>query len=156
LPWLRPQRRRAFPGVSLPELLAVVALLALALLVTIPLVSSRVHEARLRAAASQFVTTLRAARMIAISKNVTCTVTVAPDPANRYAYTDASGALRTVELPAGVRFDPATPSFAFRPDGRLDARSEAVIEAALSGGRTEIWRVIVPPSGIAEVKRESR
>ena len=88
-------RRRATMsrGVSLPELIVVIAILALAVIVTVPMIADRVHQAKLRSAASQYAVSLRAARMIAVSKQTTVTVTVHRNPDNRYEYVDATGEL---------------------------------------------------------------
>ena len=67
-------------GVSLPELLVVIAILALAALVTIPLTARRVHELRLRSTADQFLVTVRAVRMVAVTTGRPTTLTVSSFP----------------------------------------------------------------------------
>lgn len=144
-------------GVSLPELLVVVALLALAALVTIPLTARRVHELRLRSAADQFLVTVRAARMVAATTGRQTVLTVSPHPEDRYEYTDAGGRLRTVELPQGVRIDEASSlALAFRANGSLQPPIPAtvVFKARLPKGIVERWTVTTPMSGIPSMTRE--
>lgn len=92
----------------MPELLVVVALLALAALVTIPLAARLVHELRLRSTADQFLVTVRAARMVAVTTGRQTSLTVSPHPEDSYLYLDAGGRRRETCLPTGVRIDEAS------------------------------------------------
>jgi prepilin-type N-terminal cleavage/methylation domain-containing protein len=89
-------------GVSFPELMVVIALLALAVVVTVPIVASRIHELRLRSTADRFVMALRAQRMMAVTTGKPTAVIVQaegppsggqPDPHNSYAFADRQGRL---------------------------------------------------------------
>src|SRR5262245_13774928 len=91
-------------GFSLTEILIVVAIIGLAIAITVPLVAENVSQARIRAAADQFSVDLRAARMIAVSKRATpyLDVSVQPDPVNRYTFVNGRGETRVVQMPTGV------------------------------------------------------
>jgi Tfp pilus assembly protein FimT len=143
-------------GVSFPELLVMIAILALAAMVTIPLIADRIHQAKLDAAAGQYAVTLRAARMIAVSKQRSVAVTVRAAPDNVYEYVDAAGRLRSTHLPDGAWFDPdeSDATVVFAPDGSLDDATSTVIKARMSGGVVESWKIDVPLAGIPRVSHE--
>jgi prepilin-type N-terminal cleavage/methylation domain-containing protein len=144
-------------GVSLPELLVVIALLALAALVTIPLTARRVHELRLRSNADQFLVTVRAARMVATTTGRRTVLTVSPHPDDRYEYVDAAGRTRVMELPQGVRIDEGSAlTLAFRANGSLEPPVPAIVvlKARLPKGLVERWTVTTPMSGIPSMVRE--
>jgi hypothetical protein len=141
--------------VSLPELVVVIALLALGVIVTVPLIADRVHDVKLRSAVSQFTVSLRAARMTAVARGTPVTVDVSAT-AGTYGYVDASGTARTFALPPGARFDPAsTPAITFQPAGSLDATATAILEALFSNGTVRRWTVDVPLSGFPTVTQEA-
>ncbi len=151
----RPRAAASRRGVSLPELLVVIAVLALAMMISIPLIADRVHHAKLGAAASQYAVSLRAARMIAVSKQTPVTVSVlAVDQA--YEYLDAMGRLRRTKLPEGVQIDDAESDDAivFNPNGSLGAPARTVMKSTVSGGVDASWTIDVPVSGIPEVRRD--
>jgi len=148
---------RASRGVSLPELLVVIAILALAALVSIPLTARRVHELRLRTTADQFLVTVRAARMVAVTTGRQTVLNVSPHPDDRYEYLDAGGRSRAVKMPAGVRIDEAsTATLVFRANGSLQPPVPAtvVLKARLPKGIVERWTVTTPMSGIPSIERE--
>jgi type II secretory pathway pseudopilin PulG len=140
--------------VSLPELLVVIAILALGVMVSIPMIADRVHLAKAQSAVGQYAVTLRAARMIAVSKQTPVTVTVRVHPDNFYEYNDAMGRLRTTRLPAGVWFDDteSTGDLVFSPDGSLAAVSKTVIQSTMFDGAVREWVVDVPFSGIPVIR----
>ena len=144
-------------GISLPELLVVVALLALALLITVPLTARRVNELRLRSTADQFLVTVRAARMVAVTTGRQTVLSIEPHPSDRYEYTDAGGKTREIELPPGVRIDEASAlALVFRPNGSLEPPVPAtvVLKGRLPKGIVERWTVTTPMSGIPSMQRE--
>ena len=144
-------------GVSLPELLVVIAILALAALVSIPLAARRVHELRLHATADQFLVTVRAVRMVAVTTGRQTALNISPHPGDRYDYIDAGGKSRAVEMPAGVRIDEASaPALIFRANGSLQppAPATVVLKARLPKGVVERWTVTTPMSGIPSMERE--
>jgi Tfp pilus assembly protein FimT len=118
-------KRRA--GFSVPEVLLVCAILGLGVAVALPFVTSKVRETKLRSSAGQFVVTLRAARMVAVTAGTRIPVTVTPHggggslPGNSYEYMDTAGKLRRVELPRGVRIVSSDSPIVFMPNGSVEA-----------------------------------
>lgn len=114
-------------GFSLPELLLVVSILALCVLFTVPFVTTKMRETRLRSAAGQFAVTLRAARMVAVTAGTRTPVTVrAYDAGNSYEYTDSTGKLRQVQLSGGVAIVSSDSPIVFMPNGSVDAAEPPV------------------------------
>jgi len=134
----------------------VISILALGVMVSIPLIADRVQRTKVRSAASQYAMVLRAARMIAVASQRPVSVNVESHPANAYSYTDRTGKVRATELPDGVWIDPVESSteVVFGRDGSLASAARTVIASKLSGGRTEVWTVDVPVTGIPQVRHE--
>lgn len=151
-------------GVSFPELLVVISILALAMMVSIPLVSERVQAAKLRAAASQYATTLRAARMVAVTRQMPVEVTIlfdpypvppsgdGPDGEYSYQYFDSAGREHTTKLPPGAWVDQALSDLTvrFAPDGSLAAPAKLLIKTVSPSG-TDTWTVETPVTGVPRV-----
>src|SRR5262245_44163688 len=145
-------------GFTLTEILVVVAIIGLAIAITVPLVAENVNQARIRSAADQFSVDLRAARMIAVSKRATpfLDVSVQPDPVNRYTYVNGRGETRVVQFPKGVRI--ITPSTAYTVrylrDGSVSGGGNTtVLRVQLSAGDEEEWRVITNAMGVTRTTR---
>jgi prepilin-type N-terminal cleavage/methylation domain-containing protein len=146
-------------GFSLGELLVVIAIVALAAGVSIPLVAEQFRQAKIRGAADQFTMTLKAARMIAVTKRATVDVTVVTDsstsdPPNTYTYPDQGGTLRTVQLPDGVRIVSSTSPISFRLNGSIPAAATTVMEADLTSGTTERWTVTTSILGVPTISHQ--
>lgn len=94
--------RRGARGVTLPELLVVVAVISLAVTVSVPLISDVVRQARLKGAVDEFAAVLRAARWTAVNSNSTRTVTVRIHPDDSYAWTNLRGVEHDTGMPNGV------------------------------------------------------
>jgi Tfp pilus assembly protein FimT len=141
--------------VSLPELLVVIAVLALVIMASVPLVASRVQRFRARSAAGQFVVVLRAARMIAVTRTSEISVSVMPDPANAYAHVDSEGRVHQVQLPPGVRIAASsTGTITFKPDGTLEQPATTVFETTFVEDMVERWTVETAVTGITRLTRE--
>jgi Tfp pilus assembly protein FimT len=130
-------------------------------MVSVPLIGERVKEARTRAAVTQFASTLRAARMIAVTTGQPVPVVVRQNacpacsdesPANSYDYIDASGRPRLFRLPSGVRITASTSPIEFKPNGSLDFPAETTIEAGAPQD-LDVWTVSIPLSGIPALAR---
>ena len=141
-------------GFTIAELLAVLAIGGIILAVGIPLVAEKLREAEIRGAADQFTMSLRAARMIAVSKHATVDVDVAIDPDNFYEYTDAFGNLRHIDMPNSVQIVSSTDPISFQSNGSVAAAAVTVIEASLSGGVIDRWTVTTPLLGVATITHE--
>ena len=145
-------------GFSLTEILVVVAIMGLAIAITVPLVAENVNQARIRSAADQFSVDLRAARMIAVSKRATpyLDVSVQPDPVNRYTYVNGRGETRVVQLPTGVRIITPNADYTIRyqRDGSVSGGGNTtVLRVLLSAGAEEEWRVMTNAMGVTRTTR---
>jgi prepilin-type N-terminal cleavage/methylation domain-containing protein len=146
----RESRREA--GVTLPELLVVLAIGGLVLSVGVAIVSDQVRSANIRGAADQFAVDLRAARMIAVSRQANVDLVVQPDPQNRYSYTRADGIPIAVELPPQVKIVSSSPTtIQFRSNGSVTAAATTVIEISLSGNTKERWTVTTSAVGVPAI-----
>jgi prepilin-type N-terminal cleavage/methylation domain-containing protein len=145
-------------GFSLTEILVVVALVGLAIVITVPLVAENVNQARIRTAADQLSVDLRAARMIAVSKRAMpfLDVSVQPDPVNRYSFVNARGEARTVQLPTGVRIITPSVDYTIRylRDGSVSGGGNTtVMRVRLSAGDEEEWQVVTNAMGMTRTTR---
>ena len=145
-------------GFSLTEILVVVALVGLAIAITVPLVAENVNQARIRTAADQLSVDLRAARMIAVSKRAMpfLDVSVEPDPVNRYSFVNARGEARTVQLPTGVRIITPSVDYTIRylRDGSVSGGGNTtVMRVRLSAGDEEEWQVVTNAMGVTRTTR---
>jgi prepilin-type N-terminal cleavage/methylation domain-containing protein len=143
------QTARNQRGFSLPELLVVLAVIGLLVVVAVPLVSEQVRRATVLGSVDVLRTDLRAARMIAATRQQAVPFTFELTPQNRYSYTKNDGKTRTVQLPPGVRVVSASPSttITFQPNGSVTAASTVVIEIVL-GRDTERWTVTTSVVGV--------
>jgi prepilin-type N-terminal cleavage/methylation domain-containing protein len=152
------RQERKERGFSLTEILVVVAIIGLAVAITVPLVAEAVNQNRIRAAADQFAVDLRAARMIAVTKRADpfLDVSVTPNPTNRYTFVNGRGEPRTVDLPAGVRIiSPSTAyTVRFLRDGSVSGGGNTtVMRVQLNDGVEEEWRVITNAMGVTRITR---
>lgn len=139
-------------GVTLPELLVVVSIIALAVTVAIPVISEAVRSARIQTATDQFAVSLMAARMLAVTRQTPVDVTVAVHPANYYEYPDRHGRLKRFELPKGVRISASSNPITFRADGSVEGGASTTFEAVV-GGAGKRYEVDVSILGISKVTR---
>jgi Tfp pilus assembly protein FimT len=140
--------------VTLAELLAVIALMGILVAVAVPLVAEQVRQAKIRGAADEYASTLKAARMLAVSKRAPQSVTVNVHPTNTYAYVDTRERDRTFRMPDGVRIVSSTDPITFQINGSLTAAATTVIEASLNDGVIERWTVTTGIAGVPNVVRE--
>lgn len=152
------RQARTERGFTLTEILVVVAIIGLAVAITVPLVAEAVNQNRIRTSADQFAVDLRAARMIAVTKRASpyLDVSVTPNPTNSYTFVNGRGETRNVQLPAGVRI--ITPSTAytirFLRDGSVTGGGNTtVMRVQLNSGVEEEWRVITNAMGVTRVTR---
>lgn len=119
--------RRSERGVTLPEILIVLAIIGLFLVIGLPNVNNYIRAARVRAGNDGIVSDLRLARYIAISNRTTATVTFDAS-ARTWSYTDIHGAtvVRTLEM--GITFPTLTNTpVTFRSDGSLGTTAPTVV-----------------------------
>jgi prepilin-type N-terminal cleavage/methylation domain-containing protein len=142
-------------GITLPELLVVVAIIALAVTVAVPLISDAVRAARVRTATDEFALSLMAARMLAVTRQAPVDVTVAVDPGNYFEYRDRSGELQRYEMPVGVRIVSSTSPITFEPNGMVDGGASTTIEARRGGSSVEVWEIETSILGVSTVTRRA-
>lgn len=150
----RTRRARRQRGVSLAELLAVLALIGLVIAVGVPIVSEQVRQGKIRGAADQYAMTLKAARMLAVSKRAAQSVTVSVNPTNSYSYVNTRDETVSIAMPEGVRIASSTNPITFQINGSIAAAATTVIEADLNAGVTERWTVSTGIGGVPTVTRE--
>lgn len=152
-------RRVTSAGVTLPELLVVITIIALAVTIAVPLMSGAVRSANARAAANGFAMNLKAARMIAVTNNAPVDVTVVVEPhpdcdctPTYYEYPGRDGGMRRFDMPPGVTITSSTSPIRFMPDGSVEGGSSSVIKAQVSPGVVEVWTIDSRVSGVSTVE----
>jgi type IV fimbrial biogenesis protein FimU len=133
-PIIRPRReslRGQARGVTLPELLIVVAIIGLFALLAIPAIGNYIRAARVRASNDALVADIRLVRYIAITNRTTTTITI-DQSAGSYSYTDIHGRTVTRKLEQWVSFTSVTNSpISFRSDGSLSTNPATVVIQAM-------------------------
>jgi prepilin-type N-terminal cleavage/methylation domain-containing protein len=141
-------------GFSLVEMLIVIAFIAIAVGIGIPLVNEQVRIAEIRGAADEIAVHLRAARMLAVSQRRDVTVTVSADPTNTISYTTAvvpTTVSRTMQLPGKVRImSGSATSIVFHSDGSTGTASTVTTESTVST-KLERWTLNVNIMGMVSV-----
>ncbi len=152
-------RSRRQAGVTLPEMLVAVTIIAMAVLVAVPTISETLRSTRLRTATRSLEATFRAARIVAVTQRTDMPIEVRTGPAppttpgpteNQYTYTDLRGIPRTETMPPGIRIVASTSPIVFRPNGTLDAEAVTVLEVQTrQGPRT--WEIRTSRMGVTRV-----
>lgn len=141
-------------GFTLPELLVVLAIIGLAVLVSVPLASQKLREIRARSAAGEFATGLRAARMAAVALGRDVEVQIEQAPLNRWRYEDVGGRVREVQPPQGVSITASPPQIVFGPAGQVRPEEETLetwFEVELQTDVIDRWIVALPLGGIPRI-----
>jgi prepilin-type N-terminal cleavage/methylation domain-containing protein len=146
---------RGSAGFSLPELLAVFAIIAIALAIGVPLVNEQIRIAEVRSVADELVLHLRTARVLSVTKHATIDFNVYADPTNSFEYGVRSEPLKKkFFLPSRVRIAGGSdPTFEFKANGSVSAPSTVIIEADVSGSR-ERWTATVSTMGKTQLSHE--
>lgn len=145
--------RRVSWGVTLPELLVVVSIVGLAVAISIPLATQAVRSSRIRVAADQYALTLKAARMIAVSKQAPVDVVISADPDNYFEYTDGHGVVRRYVVPPGVRILPPGTTITFAANGSVNGPASTTFQAALDARSVETWTIDTNILGVQRISR---
>lgn len=139
-------------GVTIPELLVVVSIISLAVVVSYSMVTQTIGTTRVRAAAGQFAMTVKAVRMVAVTRQGNVDLVIEPDPLNRYRYVDIQGREQEVRVPGGVKLTvvsgPSTVTF--RPNGSVGAELRTRFEFEMPDGSVRGWHVDTNRLGVSE------
>jgi prepilin-type N-terminal cleavage/methylation domain-containing protein len=139
---------RGAGGFSLPELLAVLAMMAIAIAIGVPLVNEQVRIAEIRAAADDLALHLRAARMMSVTQHRTVQFKVYVEPDNSFEYEKFELKWKKVFLPGRVRILAASDRLInFKQNGSVDVASSIILESTVSGAR-ERWTASVNAVGL--------
>lgn len=154
---MNPRGRNIASGFSAAELLIVIAIVGLIVAVAVPLASNQVKTSRARSAADGLGVDLRAARMLAVTRQQDWPIVFEIDPVNAYTYTGNDGKPHRTVLPQGVRIlNTTTPTtITFRPNGSIAAQATTVVEIALSGSSTakETYTIVTSTVGVPKTTK---
>jgi prepilin-type N-terminal cleavage/methylation domain-containing protein len=145
-----PKRRRE-AGFSLPEMLAVIALIGIVVAIGIPLVNQQLKIAEARGAADLMAVHMRAARMIAVSQHRNVPFTINATPTNTYSYDSTLGVPRTITMPGTVNITTgSTATITFRSDGSATTVGSVVLESVVPNA-IERWTLAVNLMGLVSI-----
>jgi len=155
----RRRTRQRSVGFSLPELLVVISIIGLGVAASVPLISGAVRSAKIQGAANQLTISLRAARMIAVSKRQPVNVHVVgreSDPGNFYEYTDHRGRITRITMPEGAWITDSA-DIEFQPNGSIsgDQIQTVVLEAGSDDNVEQRWSIETNLIGATTVTHES-
>jgi len=140
-------------GVTLAEILIIVGILGVILLVAVPLTSSTLRRSAAQTTVNEFEMSLRASRVLAVTRQTPMSVTVQADPVNRYSYTDRRGQVRQIDLPASVTITSSDSPITFERNGSVSGGATTVIDVALPGGVAFTYTVSTSAIGIVETTK---
>jgi len=143
-----PGCRKAEGGVTLPEMLIVMAIMGLLMLIAIPSVSNYIRAAKVRVSNDGIVGDLRVARYIAITNRTTSTVTF-DSTGKSWSYTDIHGRAVTRRLEPGISFATLTNvPVTFKADGSLSTSPATIrIESMVTGSVRHEFTITVNSVG---------
>lgn len=115
-------------GITLTELLIVLAIAGLITLVALPSLGEWIRRSRIRAAADTLSVDCRAVRYIAVANRDSRDLNILVNPINSYNYTDSSGKIKNVELPVGVRLVSSTSNpITFTKTGSISGGAKSIV-----------------------------
>jgi len=154
------RRRHGESGVTLTEILAVVAILGILLLVAIPNFNAMLKSYRASTAVQEMVSVLQRGRQLAVTKREAHTFAVVATPTNSWTLTNTvTGAVvDTGVMPTGVSVEVAPGSaYAFNSNGSCTTPTTYTgttpstqyvrIDATIQGSRLDRFTVEVSPVG---------
>lgn len=145
-------------GVTLTELLVVLAIIAALVVVVVPAFGEWLRAYKVRTVANQMQGDLRLARNVAVARNASVDVLVKPA---EFTWTDANGRVRHFEMPPGVSVtnlaDPvAGDTITFRNNGQMTAPSKTLtVDGWVYNDVHHVWTVTFTASGKVVVERTS-
>ena len=138
-------------GYSLPELLIVIALIGLFVIFGGPSINEAYKAYKIRSAANDLVTDLRALRYNAVSNRAQRSITINNQGAvspNQYSYTNYKGMAITVRLDYANIETTSAASITFNINGSTGAGTQNVaISGAINDSRNDRYTITVTPTG---------
>jgi general secretion pathway protein H len=138
-------------GYSLVELLMVLAILGIALAITLPALGTYMRSYSARVGTDEFVSRMRLVRHLAIARHQPVSITVNAEDYSVPDWNDADIATadtRDFELPGGVSVVSGTGTVTFRSDGTCTTGATTVrLEIAMNGEITARYDVAVSAAG---------
>lgn len=114
-------------GITLPEILIVLAIIGLFLLVGIPAINNYIKASKVRASNDALTGDLRTVRYIAITNRTTSTLTI-NQSAKTWTYTDIHGRTVTRTLEQGVSFSSVSGTpVTFQSDGSATTGAATIV-----------------------------
>ncbi len=144
---------RGAPGFSLPELLTVIALMALFILFGGPAVSEAYRAYKVRAAADGLVTDIRALRYNAVANRAPATMTINNQTnalPNQYSFVNSKGVSVTVRFETGVNIETTSAStltFGINGGTGVAGNTSLVLSCMVNGSRSDRYTLTVTPTG---------
>ncbi len=139
-------------GVSLIEILIIVAVIGVIMLFAVPLTANQLQRIHARSTINEFTMALRAARMMAVTQQTPIDVIVEDTPDNKYSYTDGNGNFREFELAQSVSITASDTPISFARNGASGGTTTTII-ADLPGGHTDTYTVTTTNLGMVEVSK---
>jgi prepilin-type N-terminal cleavage/methylation domain-containing protein len=143
-------------GITLTELLVVLAIISALVVVIVPAFGEWLRAYKVRTAGQQVQGELRLARNVAVARNANVGVLF---KAGEFTWTDAQGRQRRFVMPGGVTIaNLAAPvsgdTVTIRNNGQIADPSKTLeIEGWVSGGVTHQWTVTFTASGKVDLQR---
>lgn len=140
-------------GFSLPELLTVIALMALLILFGGPALADGFRAYKVRSAADILATDMRAMRYSAVGQRTPRTMTLntqGSTPANQYTYTNARGETITRQVESGVNIESSSATtINFNINGSTGSTSSqtVLVSMGINDTRGDRYTISVSPSG---------
>jgi type II secretory pathway pseudopilin PulG len=137
-------------GLTIAEILVVIAIVGLFLAVTIPAASNYIRSSRVRTAADTLAMDLQSCRYMAVTNRTPRTLAlVGGAPATAYTYTDLEGTTHTVYLPEGIQITTATnfPVTFTSLGGLTGSPATAVVKGTITGSKAHEFTLSVGTSG---------
>ena len=127
-------------GFSLPEMLLVIAIMAIFITFAGPAFTQSYRAYKVRSASQELTLALRAVRQVAVSTRAASSLIVDTGAGN-YTWTDVKGKPRTWALPVGVSFVSAAPStITFATNGTVSTGSATlVLQGTVDFDRADRW-----------------
>ena len=154
-------------GMTLPELLIVIAIVGIIAVVAIPNFNTFWRSYKASTAIDEMISDMRLARQLAVTRREIHTMAPLADPANSWTLTNTvtSTVERDGDMPEGVTISVAPTAFSFNPNGACTNPTTYAgttpngqfvqVDAVISASRTDRYTIEISPVGRAKTTRVS-